>query len=529
MKKISVLIITIISTFVFAYLFNNRSNYELPEVNIHNSEDKVNKEELYTFNNEEIEYSVNKDYIKDPSVGEYSKIFDKSKIEDVYITVNDNNFKYLLQRANDKPTVLINEIKIGKYNLKYCSMKTKGLTSLRKVYSGTSDKFSFTINFKKYINKKNGYDNQNLLGLSKISFNNMYGDPSMVKDYASYYLFEEMGLDTVNYSYSRLFVNNKYYGIYLMIEPITNALINRTMNEDGDFLFKPDGRMSSLLYDDRLDKYIDKDGNFNFDRILYDKDGKLIYPNNSNNPLNKYSGIWEDDEDNFKDIVDELPTFFKTIKKLNELNNTKNKNTEKYEEELNKIIDVDKLIKYLAVNTYLVNSDGYMSPRSTNYALYMDKNGYITIIPWDYNLSFGGILFDRTEDVINFDIYNPVVECLMINRPLINVILGNKTYLNKYKTYLKDITIIASTGGTTSTGKEYKRDNLKSMIESVRKDLLYYSNKSNVSFYTGEEISIAQDNLIKLIELRSESVIKQINNEESNIYADFDIKSLGGL
>ena len=327
-----------------------------------------------------------------PKKGEYTKLFNKDIIQDVYIDIDKENYDYLLKNALDKKYTKINTIKIGDYKIKDSGIKTKGFTSLRHLYNTDYNKYSYTINFKKYINKKNGYNyNQNLLGLNKLSFNNMFSDATMMKEFLSYYLFTEMGVDTPEYSYVNLYINNKTNGVYLMLEPIDEALIERIYNEKGKFLFKPEKEGGSLQYNKELDKYLDKDGNYNFDSLLY-KDGILKYPRSSNNLINKYRGIWEDNSDDFEDIVDLLPTFFKTLKKLDELNYLKNKNTSYFEEEVNKILDIDKLIRYFAVNIYLVNVDSYLSYNPQNYGLYMNNEGFIHIIPWDYNLILGANL-----------------------------------------------------------------------------------------------------------------------------------------
>ena len=39
----------------------------------------------------------------------------------------------------------------------------------------------------------------------------------------------------------------------------------------------------------------------------------------------------------------------------------------------------------------------------------------------------------------------------------------------------------------------------------------------------------AQNNLKELINLRTESVLKQLNNEKSNIHTDMDLDSIGGF
>ncbi len=225
----------------------------------------------------------------------YTELFDKDIIQDVYIDIDKDNYDSLINNALDKEYTRINSIKIDDMVVKESGIKTKGYTSLRNLYNTKFTKYSYTINFKKYINKKNGYNyNQNLLGLNKISFNNMYSDATMMKEFLSYYLFNEMGVESPEYSYVNLYINNKTNGVYLMLEPIDEALIKRLYNEKGKFLFKPEKDGGSLLYNKELDNYLDKDGNYNFDSLLYEN-GEFKYPRSSNNLLNKYRGIWEDD------------------------------------------------------------------------------------------------------------------------------------------------------------------------------------------------------------------------------------------
>ena len=224
----------------------------------------------------------------------------------------------------------------------------------------------------------------------------------------------------------------------MMVESIDSSLTQRTLGEKSDYLVKPESSGGDLIYDNSLDEYINDDGEFDFSSIIYDNSGNIIYPNDKSNPLYKYNGLWENDEDTFEDIVDMLPTIFKWMKTLNELNNTDNPNTDDYKLALEEIIDVDSLIRYFAVNTYLVNLDSYQSEKMQNYALYINETGRATIIPWDYNYSFGVYGLGSASDVINFDIYNPVINTTLKDRPLLNVILQNDEY-NKATTSLKEL------------------------------------------------------------------------------------------
>ena len=61
---------------------------------------------------------------------------------------------------------------------------------------------------------------------------------------------------------------------------------------------------------------------------------------------------------------------------------------------------MDEVLRYLAANVALANYDSYLGNTTHNYYLY-EQDGRFTIVPWDYNYSFGG--FGGGE----VDIYEP--------------------------------------------------------------------------------------------------------------------------
>ena len=186
------------------------------------------------------------------------------------------------------------------------------------------------------------------------------------------------------------------------------------------------------------------------------------------------------------------------------------------------------MIKYNAINTYLVNTDGYMNSPPRNYALYMNKDGFLTIIPWDYNTIFGATILDNSEDVVNFNIYNPVIDCNIEDRPLLNVILDNDNYRNKYNEYLKDIIKIVE-GGTTSNNKKYPKNNINNLIDKNSKEVIKKNNKCKQKFYDEDEIKTAKTNLKKIIKARSKAVLNQIEGKEDRVSTDVDLNTLGSL
>ena len=536
-KKIISVLLIIILTGGFTYLVSciSKNNLKIDESTSHNTkhgnDETVSKDDLYTIEDvkeDDEKYEINSDTQGKAKEGTYAKLFNKETIQDVKISIDENNWNYLLQNAIDKPTVLASSVSIGDDTVKYVGIKTKGNLTLKEVWNSSSDRFSFTINFGKYINTDNGYTvKQNLYGLRKVALNNIYGDATLMKEYLSYELMTKMGIQTPEYSLINLYINDEFYGVYMMVESIDSSLTQRTLGEKSDYLVKPESSGGDLIYDNSLDEYINDDGEFDFSSIIYDNSGNIIYPNDKSNPLYKYNGLWENDEDTFEDIVDMLPTIFKWMKTLNKLNNTDNPNTDDYKLALEEIIDVDSLIRYFAVNTYLVNLDSYQSEKMQNYALYINETGRATIIPWDYNYSFGVYGPGSASDVINFDIYNPVINTTLKDRPLLNVILQNDEYKALYEKYLNDITIIASEGGTTSDGDTYEENNFATILNKYNKLLNNIYGNDPTAFYTLDEYNKATTSLKELIEQRSEAVLNQLNGNNEKVTTDINLRDMG--
>lgn len=536
-KKIISVLLIIILTGGFTYLVSciSKNNLKIDESTSnntkHGSDETVSKDDLYTIDDvkeDDEKYEINSDTQGKAKEGTYAKLFNKEIIQDVKISIDENNWNYLLQNAIDKPTVLASSVSIGDDTVKYVGIKTKGNLTLKEVWNSSSDRFSFTINFGKYINTDNGYTvKQNLYGLRKVALNNIYGDATLMKEYLSYELMTKMGIPTPEYSLINLYINDEFYGVYMMVESIDSSLTQRTLGEKSDYLVKPESSGGDLIYDNSLDEYINDDGEFDFSSIIYDNSGNIIYPNDKSNPLYKYNGLWENDEDTFEDIVDMLPTIFKWMKTLNELNNTDNPNTDDYKLALEEIIDVDSLIRYFAVNTYLVNLDSYQSEKMQNYALYINETGRATIIPWDYNYSFGVYGLGSASDVINFDIYNPVINTMLKDRPLLNVILQNDEYKALYEKYLNDITIIVSEGGTTSDGDTYEENNFATILNKYNKLLNNIYGNDPTAFYTLDEYNKATTSLKELIEQRSEAVLNQLNGNNEKVTTDIKLRDMG--
>ncbi len=470
------------------------------------------------------DYEVNEDMQADASEGLYDRFFLKDGIQTVEITLDENNLNYLLQNAADKPSVLTQSVTIGGETIYYTGLKTKGNYTLSHAVSENagSDRFSFTINFGKYVKKADFGHTQNFYGCNKISFNNFFFDKSMLKEYMALSLMTEVGVPTPQYGLAKLYINEEYYGVYFMVEAFDSSILEQYYGVD----------------DDELSPYLTKPENT-----------KLHYED----LLEDDSPLWENDEEVYADVADMLPTVMEWVRKLNLLSEGKDfdgqdldVNSDEYLTLLGEIMDVDEALRYFAAHSWLCQMDN-MFVTYQNFGLYVDEDGRSVLIPWDYDLSFGCYYPSESESTANFNIdamfsngYSANMTTDQINAyyedyPLFHVIYQNESLREQYHTYMKDCSKIAALGGTTSFGTSYNPAYFASFVTTLQTDLVaaaseqladhvYYMN--NIS--QPSDVGKALGNVSKIIAMRSLGVAAQVDGLDATVCgAGCDLSTLG--
>ena len=454
------------------------------------------------------DYSIDQSVQKDASEGAYLNYFPDDEIQTVKISIDEINLNYLFQNADDSPTVMTESVTIGDTTLGYAGLKTKGNYTLAHTYSDEldSDRFSFTVNFGKYIKKADYGKTQNFYGVQKISFNNFFFDKSLMKEYVSLKLMTEMGIPTPAYALARLYINDEYYGVYFMVEAMDESILERFYNVD----------------DDQLSDYLVKVEYTSFD-----------YEELSEDP----SPLYNSDSDTYEDVKDMLPTVLEWDQKLCALSsgtdfdgNEIDVNSQEYLDLLATVIDIDEEVRYFAAHSYLVQLDD-MFVEYHNFGLYVDENGISKLIPWDYDLAYGCYFPSTSEATANYDIdvmYKPGpnnnTENVYKNFPLFNVIYQNEELREKYHEYMKDCAIISALGGTTSFGTTYSPVWMNSFIEALSQDLITAAGEElaeHVSYLNGanqpKDVTAALPNLSAIIAKRAVGVYLQVEGIDSTV------------
>lgn len=307
--------------------------------------------------------------------------FTPTAVNTLSITISDENWQDILDNPLDEE-YHETAITFNGVTLDSVAIRTKGGSSLSSVANSSSDRYSFKVDINEYVS------GQKFFGLKKFTLQNSFNDPSYMREVIAYELMDEMGVPTPEHAYVNFYVNGELFGLYLMVEAVDGEFVEKHFTNSNGDLYKPDGTGSDLLWlGDDIQSYTDINLQTNEDTT---DNGAFI---------------------NFVESLDKGET---------------------------SAIEVDTLLRYMSVSTSLSNLDSYHGPLAHNYYIY-DDDGVFSILPWDFNESFGTFAMDcNGVDVRELYIDEPVSGALS-ERPLIANVFAEQSNLDTYHSYLTQL------------------------------------------------------------------------------------------
>jgi len=148
-----------------------------------------------------------------------------------------------------------------------------------------------------------------------------------------------------------------------------------------------------------------------------------------------------------------------------------NEPDETFPAEIEKVLDVDEVLRFLAVSTLVVHLDNYIA-MGHNYYLY-ENNGKFVIIPWDLNMAFGTFNYGIDRDgLIHYYIDEPTGGPVA-ERPLVQRLLSHPPYLETYHGYLKEL-----------LDKPFAVDEMDSRIDELAAVIRPYVETDELKFFS---------------------------------------------
>lgn len=155
------------------------------------------------------------------------QIFDDGVLHEVRLTMNPRDWEALKAnfQLNDYYPTHFSWNGITSRNL---AIRSRGLGSR----SGT--KPGLRVDFDYYTKT------QTFLGLTSLVLRNNTQDPSSLHERLSMRLFSRMEVPVSRTAHTKLFVNEQYVGLYLIVESVDKRFLARHLNENEGYLYKYD-------------------------------------------------------------------------------------------------------------------------------------------------------------------------------------------------------------------------------------------------------------------------------------------------
>ncbi len=482
-----------------------------------------------------------------------TRLFDTDEVMQVNISIDEDDWEAMLSNALSEEYYTC-DVEINGLTVKNVAIRPKGNTSLTNIANDPdTDRYSLKLEFDHFV------EGQTCYGLDKLILNNNYADATNMKEAIVYDMYQFLGADASLYNYAEVYVNGEYWGVYLALEGVEQSFMLRNYGTQDGELYKPENMDMSEKGGERTEGMAERpdgapemsegmtempgQGEFTpgerpegmpeempempegFDpenmpempemgkmpegmtempgqgeftpgerpegmpemgeksegmRGMRDNGGSDL--NYVDDELDSYSTIWdgaitESGDKDHKRVV-------KALKNISEGN------------DLEKYMDVDNILKYMAVHTFAVNLDSLSGNMAHNYYLY-EYDGQLNVIPWDYNLSWGGMGggdSDATE-MINYPIDTP-----FSSTEFFDGLLSNPEYLERYHEYLRQLVDEYINGGRFDEVYERITSQIDSLVET-----------DPTAFYTYEEYQSAAEMLYDVIGLRAKSIAGQLD------------------
>lgn len=396
---------------------------------------------------------------------------------------------------------------------KNVAIRGKGNTSLSQV---TNDRYSYKIEFDHYT------DALTYHGLDKLCLNNIIQDNTYMKDYLCYQMMQQMGVAAPLCSYAYLTVNGEDWGLYLAVEAVEESFLQRSYGSDYGELYKPDstemgggrGNGEDFTMPDTAENAAENTATNTAENTAADTTagfpngqmpdgfsggapdmggGNFAGGSGSADVLLQYI---DDDPDSYSNIFDNAKTSCSEADKARLIAALKTLSGE----DASSAVDVDMVIRYFVAHNFVLNFDSYTGSMIHNYYLY-EKGGQLQMIPWDYNLAFGGFQSSGgATALVNYPIDTPVSGGSIDERPMLAWIFADEEYTALYHQYFAEF-----------IAEYFDSGYFSDMMDSVKAMIAPYVQQDPTKFCTYEEFETGIDTLKAFCLLRAESISAQLS------------------
>jgi hypothetical protein len=272
--------------------------------------------------------------------------FDDTTLQEIRLVVNTQDWQTLKALA-DENTYYPADLTWKNVTVRNIGIRSRG--------SGTRNgvKPGLRVDFNRYLT------NQTFLDMKAVILDNAYSDPTTIRESVAMKLYAGVGLPTPREAHVKLYVNNEYIGVYIIVESVDRTFITRLFGAD--------------------------EGNTELGGFLYEYKWLFYWYLEYLGPdLATYAGLFRPqtrDTDAISTLFSPVEGMIRTINQASD---------DDFASAVGSYLDLQELMKYLAVEQFTAEWDGFAGNWATNnfYLYRFRQNNIAQIIPWDKDHAF---------------------------------------------------------------------------------------------------------------------------------------------
>ncbi len=313
----------------------------------------------------------------------FSDFYRPDEIQSIYLRVAEEEMTRMLAALPDRIYVRAS-FRWRDISIENVAIRFKGNSSSA---PSQQHKRSFLIKFDAYA------DDQRFLGLRRVSLDNGVQFGSVFSEPIITEILRDQGIKTHRCNYAKLFLNDKYHGVYVNVERIDESFVKRHLPDSNGLLFKVDeggpGANLQFLGDDPI----------------------------------AYERTFQPETKSAKKGQRRLVEFIRMINQSNEKDFAAN---------LISKMEVNDFLRVTAVMLFSGAFDQLTGWQPHNYYLYYDgKHERWRYLPWDLDVGFCEIAFGNIHVLADWNAAWPVAG--EVPNPLLERIIADPALLQQYR------------------------------------------------------------------------------------------------
>jgi spore coat protein CotH len=370
-------------------------------------------------------------------------LFDASTLQEIRIVMSTRDLQTM--RANFQlNTYYPADLQWRDLRIRNVAVRSRGAASR------SSTKMGLQLDLNRYVT------GQQFLGMKSLVLDNLWQDPAMVRERVAMKFYERMGQPAPRESFGKLYINNVYQGVYGIVEAITTEFLQRTVGEGDAYLFEY--HYSGPFYGEYLGD----------DLAPYKK---LFEPRS--HQLESDVKLYAPIRDLFREVNGPDDAVWR--------------------ERVESYIDLPQFVTYVAIEAFLSELDGILTPTGmSNFYLYR-ANGATThrLIPWDK---------DRTFSELGWSVMTSIDTNVLFSKAI--------TYPDLKTLYLDTLAACAR-----SAGRGFWLDREIAATVAVISDAV---NEDQLKPFTNDDFVSGVSYLRTFARRRSFLVMQEVNNIRAN-------------